>query len=527
MVNILYSVIDIVFIIVLTIILAHDFSFGRSHKKIGKSYIILIISVIAFFLQDAIWGYFAGPYSSDKSALFVSSTVFHISTVFITFFWLQFVLYYLENYVKHVQIYLFMEVMIVSIQIVLLTLNFMKPIVFYVNESGEYVVGAYRYQAFLNQYLGYVMVGVIAIIAIFKNKGEARSRFHAVLMFSLGQIVSGIFQFFFVDAPYHSIGYFIGCIIIHIFIVTSERNELQCLQYKDEINEQKKLATTDKLTGLLNRRAYEEVIKEYETRPIERDFIYISIDLNGLKAINDNYGHPAGDEAIAAVAEIINNTLGLNGKVFRIGGDEFVAMIYSSLNRLQVILSDMDNSISNWKGNLVNDISISYGCVSKAENLNAQIKDITVLADQRMYKNKDDYYQRRGIDRKERQNAYNIICKLYKKILKVNLTYDTYDIIYIDEKELSSEMGKIDNISSWMREFGVMGQIDKKDLADYLKLTDITYLKEHFKSGRELFSIIYRRLENDEYRKTMLEMVPADEYNHDNQVVYLYVKYID
>ena len=63
------------------------------------------------------------------------------------------------------------------------------------------------------------------------------------------------------------------------------------------------------LTGLYNRRAYEERIYEHNDIPEEDKFIYISIDANGLKQINDTLGHAAGDEMLIGVSQCMKKCL--------------------------------------------------------------------------------------------------------------------------------------------------------------------------------------------------------------------------
>ena len=87
-----------------------------------------------------------------------------------------------------------------------------------------------------------------------------------------------------------------------------------------------KLAYNDGLTGLLNRLAFtqeENRIKEKESGK----FIFVQLDINFLKQVNDNYGHAEGDRFIIAAAELINDTFGRYGKCYRIGGDEFFAIL--------------------------------------------------------------------------------------------------------------------------------------------------------------------------------------------------------
>ena len=80
----------------------------------------------------------------------------------------------------------------------------------------------------------------------------------------------------------------------------------------------------DILTGTLNRLSFYADIEMYKRR---KTSVYIlSVDLNGLKQINDTYGHAKGDEAIRYAAKFIREAIPSHARLYRIGGDEFVVL---------------------------------------------------------------------------------------------------------------------------------------------------------------------------------------------------------
>lgn len=95
----------------------------------------------------------------------------------------------------------------------------------------------------------------------------------------------------------------------------------------NEINQEK--SVTDYLTGLCNRRGMEDYIHEKWPCWAQREHYLIcgSVDLDGLKYINDTYGHKEGDWAICTVAAAISQAIGENGIAARTGGDEFVIVL--------------------------------------------------------------------------------------------------------------------------------------------------------------------------------------------------------
>ena len=123
-------------------------------------------------------------------------------------------------------------------------------------------------------------------------------------------------------------------------------------------------AKTDPLTGLYNRRAGLEILEEVYTRsrktgtPLTVGFA----DIDGLKAINDTYGHGAGDAMIRSVAEVLKKHVGKEGTVCRLGGDEFV-LILPGVNQVQalVMAAQIKNGVSRCFVGGSRGISISFG----------------------------------------------------------------------------------------------------------------------------------------------------------------------
>lgn len=115
----------------------------------------------------------------------------------------------------------------------------------------------------------------------------------------------------------------------------------------------KKLITksqTDELTGLFNRRAYEDDIYEHNDVPEEDDFVYVSLDVNSLKVVNDTLGHAAGDE--------------------------FIAILFCDKNKLETVLTDFEDKVANWSGSLVDSLSVSYGWISKEESPDSSVRQL-------------------------------------------------------------------------------------------------------------------------------------------------------
>ena len=162
-----------------------------------------------------------------------------------------------------------------------------------------------------------------------------------------------------------------------------------------------RISKTDELTRLYNRRAYENDIMELQFSGIPKDFVLVSMDVTGLKKINDSLGHAAGDELLQGAAQSMLYAFSTRGKVYRIGGDEFMAMLYANEDEVNQMLSDLDESTKIFKGHFVQGIVLARGVVTREELPDATILEVEKLADQRMYKNKSEYYIANGLERRK------------------------------------------------------------------------------------------------------------------------------
>lgn len=163
-----------------------------------------------------------------------------------------------------------------------------------------------------------------------------------------------------------------------------------------------KNAKTDALTGLLNRRGYDDSMLARSTTPLKENFVYVSMDLNGLKQANDTFGHEAGDELIKSAAVCMRKCFEDYGELFRFGGDEFVAMIDADDRQLEAIKREFEEMIAYWNIHLVKGLSVSCGYIQHKEFPEKTLEELVKIADMRMYQAKQEYYETTGADRRRR-----------------------------------------------------------------------------------------------------------------------------
>ena len=171
---------------------------------------------------------------------------------------------------------------------------------------------------------------------------------------------------------------------------------VRSIEYEKRKEEQLlRSSTTDELTRCYNRRAYEQDIKKLTA---DKKFLYLTADVNGLKAVNDRLGHAAGDELLCGVAGCMKQSFEDYGKVYRIGGDEFVTILFTDEEQFGIIKQNFDLLVDNWSGDTVPHMSVSCGAVWSDERQWESVREIAKLADQRMYEKKAKHYARRKSD---------------------------------------------------------------------------------------------------------------------------------
>lgn len=171
---------------------------------------------------------------------------------------------------------------------------------------------------------------------------------------------------------------------IRFFVTNSleKRKEQEYLEY---------LSYRDMLTKRYNRNKYMEVLNTYKEQPPKR-IGAAYMDLNGLKKVNDEQGHEAGDDLIRKAGSIIGGVFPEDS--YRIGGDEFVVLMLETdekefFEKIELLSSRLKE----------NQVSVSAGVLWRASTDN--LEELLQEADHSMYAQKERYHQKFGYYRKE------------------------------------------------------------------------------------------------------------------------------
>lgn len=165
-------------------------------------------------------------------------------------------------------------------------------------------------------------------------------------------------------------------------------------------NELASASLVDQPTGLHNKRAFEQDKAALARGGAGDTLVCVAADLNGLKRANDTLGHEAGDELIRGAADCLQACLGRYGKVYRTGGDEFCALLHASHDELGELKKELAQVTGAWQGELVSELSLSCGYAEARTLPHMSVAELCKIADERMYEDKDHYYERTGLKRR-------------------------------------------------------------------------------------------------------------------------------
>ena len=245
------------------------------------------------------------------------------------------------------------------------------------------------------------------------------------------------------------------------------------------------LSYHDQMTGVYNRRFFEEELRRLD-KPRNLPLSLVMGDINGLKLINDSFGHSAGDELLIKAASCIHRACRSDDIIARLGGDEFVIILPQTGEHDARKVIQRIRSFSSKETVADVELSVSFGCGTKTKE-DTPIADVLTYAENSMYRNK--LYEHTSVKSK----TVDIIMKaLFAKSEREMLHSDRVSQICRDiAQSLNLDRDAVDRIrlAGLMHDIGKIGIAEKVlNKKEHLDANEWEEMKKHPETGWRILS---------------------------------------
>jgi len=224
MVHPLYFIMGLMLAIML-FIMGRDYAAVSKNKNVDRSYHKLLRWVVYFCIQDMTWGLFASGIIYNIHGFKIVASLFHLSAAMTVFVWIDYLITYLE--LRRAKLIRILTGILVLIQYVMIFINLKIPFIFEISKDNYYHTLYGRIILYSIQEGLYFIAMLVPLWGALHTTGKVRKKYFSLAGFFLIPIIFAVFQWAFAELPLYSIGYYMAVCIIHIFVISEDRTEMQ------------------------------------------------------------------------------------------------------------------------------------------------------------------------------------------------------------------------------------------------------------------------------------------------------------
>lgn len=255
---------------------------------------------------------------------------------------------------------------LVYIPALFINVDFLKNLTFYyaIDEATNGLVHVRSYLNFFAHIVSFIMLAVLIYVCVRRIRSRHITEATVIIICSLFVVASVIIEALNLKYDILNITVAISSVFYYLFL-------------GDQANRK------DALTDVANRQTYFIDVKRFE----KQINALMVIDMNGLKFINDTYGHDAGDKALVTIGRTLQEKIPTSMSGYRVGGDEFIVLGFNIKEEKLEAVSKLIKSECE-KDNCF--VSIGYAF---KKDKNITLDDLSKIADERMYQDKTEFYK--------------------------------------------------------------------------------------------------------------------------------------
>lgn len=339
-------------------------------------YVIVITTAVMCITDPICWALSGKMFPGVRFLLHFGNILYYASITFVSYVWLIYVRLWTKEIGYDNRKDILIGFIPMGIMLLILLTNPVTGVLYTLDANNVYARSGGVFVHWIISY-GYMVAATLETLrAMRKEKSKLRrDELRPLLMFIIWPVVAALVQMFFYGITATQCG-------ITLSIITITMQSL-----KAEI-------TTDELTGLNNRAAFERFVSD-RMHNVPQGFSVMLCDVDKFKNINDTMGHGAGDMVLKYIADTLRKACSLSRAdafLCRYGGDEFVfcaAREDETFETLVEKITEQLNARNEGKESLVK-ISISYGVAGGTCHTHEDFTELVKLADEAMYRQKQE-----------------------------------------------------------------------------------------------------------------------------------------
>lgn len=243
-------------------------------------------------------------------------------------------------------------------------------------------------------YTIYLISSIYILFSLFKEDWIKNSRFKYLCIFAMltSIVVFALATFsVFNNLFFNSVMSMGVALTFSSLLLITYQKELKLFKEVNNADMYKTLAFIDIATGVYNKTAWFTLIDNFTGKPDSREeYCLIVFDMNYLKKINDTLGHVIGDKMIKSFCNCLVNVVGNMGKIYRVGGDEFICICQNFYREnIMTMLHHFDEAVKNQEETEYK-FSAAYGYEFFTPHTTADFKKAIERADEKMYAMKQE-----------------------------------------------------------------------------------------------------------------------------------------
>ncbi|MBR1986590.1 MAG: response regulator [Mogibacterium sp.] len=346
---------------------------GVALTSTQKSYRSFLYGVMAYYITDMLWGILE---SHDLTAVLYFDTVVHfIAMAAAVMLWTRYVISYLEEKNRFGTILYYAGGLFLIFEILVVTVNLFRPVMFWFDETGAYQAGVLRYVTLAIQIILFLMTSAYTMYVTNRTEGKVKRRHFTIGLFGIAMTLLICVQVFYPLLPFYAMGYMLGTCVLHSFVLEDEKEE-----YRRELEQSIERERLQKEELSESRQALSEALSAAE-------------NANKAKtAFLSNMSHEIRTpmNAIIGLNNIAMNEPGVNSNVM-----EYLEKIGSSAKHLLGIINDILDMSRIESGRMTiikEEFSFSHSLEQVNTIISGQCNEKNLTYDCTIKGNIDDYY---------------------------------------------------------------------------------------------------------------------------------------